>query len=63
MAIYRVEYTRSYTTKYAVVEANVESEAISKAIDENSWQEYSFGRIPTFNYVAILEEQKPKAVI
>ena len=62
MAIYRVEYVRSYTTKYAMVEANVESEAISKAIDENSWQEYPLGWIPTFNYVATIEEQKPKAV-
>ena len=62
MAIYRVEYARSYTTKYATVEANTESEAISKAIEENSWQEYPLGWIPTFNYVATIKEQKPKAV-
>ena len=61
MAIYRVDYVRSYT-KYAMVEANAESEAISKAIDENSWQEYPLGWIPTFNYVATIKEQKPKAV-
>ena len=61
MAIYRVDYVRSYT-KYAMVEANAESEAISKAIDENSWQEYPLGWIPTSNYVATLEEKKTKAV-
>lgn len=62
MAIYRVDYVRSYTTKYVMVEANAESEAISKAIDENCWQKYPLGWIPTFNYVATLKEQKPKAV-
>ena len=61
MAIYRVDYVRSYTN-YTMVEANAESEAISKAIDENNWQEYPLGWIPTSNYVATLEKQKPKAV-
>lgn len=62
MAIYRVDYVRSYVTKYAMVEANVESEAISKAINENSWQKYHLDWLPAFNYVATLEEQKPKVV-
>ncbi len=62
MAIYRVDYVRTYTTKYVMVEANSKSEAISKAIEENSWQKYPMDWIPSFNYVATLEERKKKEV-
>lgn len=62
MAIYRVDYVRTYTTKYVMIEAKSKSEAISKAIEENSWQKYPVDWIPAFNYVATLEERKPKGV-
>lgn len=62
MAIYRVDYVRTYTTKYVMIEAKSKSEAISKAIEEDSWQKYSADWIPAFNYVATLEERKPKEV-
>ena len=62
MAIYRVDYVRTYTKKYVMVDANSKSEAISKAIKEDSWQRYPVEWIPEFNYVATLEERKPKEV-
>nr|DAT52373.1 MAG TPA: Protein of unknown function (DUF551) [Caudoviricetes sp.] len=32
------------------------------AIEEDSWQKYPVDWIPAFNYVATLEERKPKEV-
>lgn len=60
MATYRVEYICSYN-KYTMVEANSKSEAIDKAIEENHWQKYPVF-LPTFEYIATLQERKPKQV-
>lgn len=61
MAIYRVDYFKTSNSKYVMVEANSKREAINKAIEENNWQKYPVF-FPTFEYIATLQNRKPKLV-
>lgn len=61
MAIYRVDYFKISNSKYVMVEANSKREAINKAIEENNWQKYPVF-FPTFEYIATLQNRKPKQV-
>ena len=44
-----------------MVEANSKSEAIDKAIEENKWEKYPVF-FSTFEYIATLQDRKPKNV-
>lgn len=61
MAIYRVDYFKTSNSKYVMVEANSKREAINKAIEEDNWQKYPVF-FSTFEYIATLQERKPKQV-
>lgn len=61
MAIYRVDFFKSSNPKFVMVEANSKEEAINKAIEENNWQKYPVF-FPTFEYIATLQNRKPKQV-
>ena len=61
MAIYRVDYFKTSNSKYVMVEANSKEEAINKAIEEDNWQKYPVF-FPTFEYIATLQNRKPKQV-
>lgn len=61
MAIYRVDYFKTSNSKYVMVEANSKRKAINKAIEENKWEKYPVF-FPTFEYIATLQDRKPKNV-
>lgn len=61
MAIYRVDFFKSSNHKFVMVEANSKREAINKAIEEDNWQKYPVF-FPTFEYIATLQNRKPKQV-
>lgn len=61
MAIYRVDFFKSSNPKFVMVEANSKEEAINKAIEEDNWQKYPVD-FSTFDYVATLQDRKPKNV-
>lgn len=61
MAIYRVDFFKSSNPKFVMVEANSKEEAINKAIEEDNWQKYPVF-FPTFEYIATLQNRKPKQV-